>query len=86
MNKFKFLMTHPEIQDGAPVFTGTRVRFETFCDYMRIGVSMDDFLAEFPSVAEDQAEAALDVCRQNLSIEKVATYALTLQELRMAAR
>jgi uncharacterized protein (DUF433 family) len=50
---------HPDIQDGAPVFSGTRIRIETLYDFMRIGVSLNEFLDEFPSITRDQA---LEVC------------------------
>jgi uncharacterized protein (DUF433 family) len=50
---------HPDIQDGAPVFSGTRIRIETLYDFMRIGVSLNEFLDEFPSITRDQA---MEVC------------------------
>jgi uncharacterized protein (DUF433 family) len=55
MNLFNAISVHPEVQDGAPVFSGTRIRVETFVDYMRIGISINEFLDEFPSITRDQA-------------------------------
>jgi uncharacterized protein (DUF433 family) len=56
---------HPEIQDGAPVFSGTRVRVETFFDYLRIGVSPAEFLDEFPSITRDQVMEVYDFHKNN---------------------
>jgi uncharacterized protein (DUF433 family) len=50
------ISVHPDIQDGAPVFSGTRVRVETFFDFLRVGVSLNEFLDEFPSITRDQAQ------------------------------
>ncbi len=86
MRKLSFLFSHPEIQDGAPVFFGTRVRYETFCDYMRIGVSIEGFLEEFPSVSEDQAKCALELCMENLPLEAVTKQSCTIQDLRREVR
>jgi uncharacterized protein (DUF433 family) len=72
MNYFNSVSVHPEIQDGAPVFSGTRIRVETFFDYMRIGVSLNEFLSEFPSITRDQAVEVLDLVRQqHYSMEQI---------------
>ena len=65
MNHFNSVSVHPEIQDGAPVFSGTRIRVETFFDYMRIGVSLNEFLDEFPSITRDQAVEVLELAQQH---------------------
>ncbi len=59
MSFLSSVSVYPDVQDGVPVFSGTRIRIETFFDYLRIGVSVNEFLADFPSVSRDQA---LDVC------------------------
>ncbi len=64
MNHFNSVSAHPEIQDGAPVFSGTRIRVETFFDYMRIGVSLNEFLDEFPSITRDQAVEVMQMAQQ----------------------
>ncbi len=55
MSFWSAISVYPDVQDGAPVFSGTRIRIETFFDYLRIGLSVNEFLAEFPSVTYDQA-------------------------------
>lgn len=62
---------YPEVQGGAPVFAGTRVRLETFVDYMRIGFSVQEFLREFPSITIDQAREAKVLFDAKLSLDQV---------------
>lgn len=49
----------PDILGGTPVFVGTRVPVRTLFDYMAAGDPLDEFLDHFPTVARDQAVAAL---------------------------
>lgn len=71
MRNFSAITVHPEIQDGAPVFSGTRIRIETFCDFLRIGVSVSEFLDEFPSITRDQALEVYDLVAQQYSIDQI---------------
>lgn len=50
------ISVHPEVQGGMPVFSGTCIPVETFVDYLRIGVHVNEFLDEFPSITRDQAQ------------------------------
>ena len=56
----------PEISGGTPVFRGTRVPVRTLFDYLEGGETLDQFLDQFPSVARDQALAALDLARSSV--------------------
>ena len=47
----------PEILGGQPVFSGTRVPIDSLFDHLEAGVSLDDFLDDFPSVTRNQAVA-----------------------------
>ena len=49
----------PNITDGTPTFTGTRVAIETLFDYLAAGEPLDEFLAGFPSVSREQAVGVL---------------------------
>ncbi len=71
MTRLSSISVHPEIQDGAPVFSGTRVRVETFYDFMRIGVSVNEFLDEFPSITRDQAMEVYDLASQQYSVDQL---------------
>lgn len=66
---------HPEIQDGAPVFSGTRIRVETFMDFLRIGVSVNDFLNEFPSITRDQAQEVYNLVSEKYTLEQIQSMA-----------
>lgn len=71
MRNFSAITVHPEIQDGAPVFSGTRIRIETFCDFLRIGVSVNEFLDEFPSITRDQALEVYDLVMRQYTIDQI---------------
>jgi uncharacterized protein (DUF433 family) len=57
----------PEILGGIPVFVGTRVPLRNLIDYLEGGYSLDEFLDDFPSVAREQAIAALEAAHQALA-------------------
>ena len=71
MRHYQSITVHPEIQDGAPVFSGTRVRIETFYDFMRIGVSVNEFLHEFPSITRDQAMEVHDLVKKQYTLDQI---------------
>jgi len=75
MNQLAAITVHPEIQDGAPVFSGTRVRIETFYDFLRIGVSVNEFLREFPSITRDQALEVYDLVNRRYTPDEIAVLA-----------
>lgn len=50
----------PEVHSGDLVFAGTRVPVDTLIDYLKGGESIDQFLADFPTVDRWQVEAFLD--------------------------
>ncbi len=50
----------PEILSGTLVFVGTRVPFRALVDYLESGHPLSDFLTDFPTVAREQAVAALE--------------------------
>lgn len=56
----------PDILGGTPVFVGTRVPVRTLLDYLEGGDSLHEFLEDFPSVAREQAVAALELAKQML--------------------
>ncbi len=50
----------PEIMSGAPVFKGTRVPVAALLDNLAAGLTLDDFLDNFPTVAREQAIQVLE--------------------------
>ena len=60
----------PEILGGTPVFTGTRVPIESLFDHLEDGVSMDEFLDDFPTVNREQAIEVLEIAGEILTSSK----------------
>jgi len=56
----------PEIMSGTPVFEGTRVPVDALINNLASGVSLDEFLANFPTVTREQAVAVLNFSNQTL--------------------
>ena len=61
-----------EILGGQPVFRGTRVPIETLFDHLEAGVSLEEFLEDFPTVTKEQAIATLDVANKLLTSKNIA--------------
>lgn len=52
---------------GAPVFSGTRVPVSALLENLEAGVSLDEFLENFPSVTRKQAVSVLAFLRSELN-------------------
>ena len=61
-----------EILGGQPVFKGTRVPVETLFDHLEAGVSLEEFLEDFPSVTKEQAIATLEIANKLLTSKNIA--------------
>lgn len=57
----------PEILGGTPVFRGTRVPIESLFDHLEDGVSLDEFLDDFPTVKREQAIEVLAIAEEVLT-------------------
>jgi uncharacterized protein (DUF433 family) len=57
----------PKVLSGTPVFSGTRVPVETLFDHLESGISLDEFLDEFPTVTHAQAVRVLELARKVVS-------------------
>lgn len=62
----------PEILNGTPVFTGTRVPVASLFDHLEAGVPLDEFLDDFPTVSREQAIALLEAANKMLTSKNVA--------------
>lgn len=63
-----------KILGGQPVFRGTRVPIETLFMHLEKGISLNEFLDDFPSVSKDQAVAVLEIAEKIITsknIEKI---------------
>ncbi|PYS84347.1 MAG: hypothetical protein DMF70_05505 [Acidobacteria bacterium] len=56
----------PEVMSGTPVFEGTRVPVDALMNNLSAGVSLDEFLENFPTVSRDQAIAVLKFSSETL--------------------
>lgn len=54
------IVRDPNILGGTPVSRQTRVPFQNLLDYLEKGQTLDDFLADFPTVSREAAIAALE--------------------------
>ncbi len=66
------ITTSPDRLSGTPAFAGTRVPVQTLVDYLEAGDSLDDFLADFPSVSREHAVAVLELAKSALLDKAVA--------------
>jgi len=66
------ITTSPDRLSGTPVFADTRVPVQTLVDYLEAGDSLDDFLADFPSVSREHAIAVLELAKSALLAKAVA--------------
>lgn len=56
----------PEIVSGTPVFRGTRVPMEALISNLEAGLTLDEFLENFPTVTREQALQVLGFSRSTL--------------------
>jgi uncharacterized protein (DUF433 family) len=61
-----------EIMSGVPVFEGTRVPVSALIDNLEAGVSLDEFLENFPTVEREQAIRVLEFFKSTLADFKIA--------------
>ena len=63
----------PEIVSGTPVFRGTRVPVEALISNLEAGLSLDEFLNNFPTVTREQALQVLEFSKNTfLKLRKSA--------------
>ena len=55
-----------ETLSGAPVFKGTRVPVEVLISNLEAGLTLEEFLKNFPTVIREQAIQVLDFSRATL--------------------
>lgn len=59
----------PEIMNGTPVFTGTRVPVHSLFDWLETE-TLEEFLANFPSVSREQAIGVLKLAEKFVTNEQ----------------
>jgi uncharacterized protein (DUF433 family) len=61
------ISTDPDIMSGVPVFAGTRVPVSALLENLEAGVSLDEFLENFPTVSREQTVSVLAFLRSELN-------------------
>jgi uncharacterized protein (DUF433 family) len=64
MRRDQILTWDKDILGGTPVFTGTRVPVDTLIAHLKVGDTLEKFMADFPSVSREQAVAFLELAEQ----------------------
>lgn len=60
-----------EILGGQTVFKGTRVPVESLFDHLEAGISLNEFLDDFPTVEKKQAVALLNWANKLLNTKNL---------------
>lgn len=60
-----------DILGGQMVFSGTRVPVETLFDHLESGVSLQEFLDDFPTVSREQAVGILNIANKILTTKNI---------------
>lgn len=61
------ITSDPEILSGATVFRGTRVPVAALLDNLAAGLTLDEFLDNFPTVTRQQAIQVLEFSKDTLA-------------------
>jgi uncharacterized protein (DUF433 family) len=70
------ILIDPNICNGQPTFEGTRITAQTILEFLSSGDSIDDVLAEFPSLTREDVLGSLDysarLLKHHFSVQAVA--------------
>jgi uncharacterized protein (DUF433 family) len=61
------ITSDPEVLSGATVFRGTRVPVAALLDNLAAGLTLDEFLDNFPTVTREQAVQVLEFSKNTLA-------------------
>jgi uncharacterized protein (DUF433 family) len=65
---------NPKVQGGTPCFTGTRVPISSLFDHLKKGYTVDEFIADFPTVTKAQVEGLLDLAEADVPRHAVPAF------------
>ncbi|MGV3589471.1 MAG: DUF433 domain-containing protein [Adhaeribacter sp.] len=66
-----YISIDQQILGGHPVFIGTRVPIETLFLHLGKGVSLDEFLEDFPTVSKEQAVSVLAIAEKIITSKNI---------------
>lgn len=82
------IISDSKILGGKPIIAGTRISVELIMNFLRLGMSIDDILKEYPELKKIEVLAAIEYVSKlipktkvDLSLEERSKSALTLHEI-----
>lgn len=69
MERSEYINIDPEILGGTPVFMGTRVPIWSLFVHLEKGISLEEFLDDFPTVTNEQAVGVLEIANSNILVD-----------------
>jgi uncharacterized protein (DUF433 family) len=60
MNSAKYIEINPDVRFGKPVIIGTRISVYDVQNWLSEGMNINDIIADFPELNEDQIAACLN--------------------------
>jgi len=70
----KYISVDKEVLGGQAVFAGTRVPVVSLFWHLEKGISLDEFLEDFPSVTNEQAVAVLEMAGKIISSKNIEKF------------
>ena len=68
-----YISVDNEIQFGKPVFKGTRVPVQSLFWHLEKGITLNEFLEDFPSVSRKQAEAVIEWSARHFELPEIVS-------------
>ena len=66
-----YIQIDKDILSGNPVFKGTRVPIQSLFDHVENGISIDEFLSDFPTVRKEQVIAVIEIAGKILTSKNI---------------
>lgn len=70
----RHITVDPEIQNGQPVFSGTRVPVQSLFWHLEKGITIEEFLDDFPSVTKEQAVGVLEIANKIINSAQLGQF------------
>jgi uncharacterized protein (DUF433 family) len=68
----KIITINLEIMSGTPVFTGSRVPIQSLFWHLGAGISIEEFIEDFPSVQKEQIIGLFALLGKTFSLTQIA--------------
>jgi uncharacterized protein (DUF433 family) len=67
----QLIVSNPNIHGGEPLFHGTRAPVRILFQHLEKGISLEEFLDDFPTVSREQAVALLSFLENMITAENL---------------